>query len=149
MALTGHLYIGQARELGTLGEFRAINPATGAVLEPAFGTADPNAISRACEAAHLAFDSYRETAPERRAAFLDTIAEQIMDCGDALVSRAMEESGLTRGRLEGERARTVGQLKLFASVVREGSFVEARIDTALRFADAAYCLGAGGRVRCE
>jgi alpha-ketoglutaric semialdehyde dehydrogenase len=131
MALTGHLYIGQARELGTLGEFRAINPATGAVLEPAFGTADPNAISRACEAAHLAFDSYRETAPERRAAFLDTIAEQIMDCGDALVSRAMEESGLTRGRLEGERARTVGQLKLFASVVREGSFVEARIDTAI------------------
>ena len=43
----------------------------------------------------------------------------------------MEEPGLPRGRLEGERARTVGQLKLFASVVREGSFVEARVDTAM------------------
>ena len=131
MALTGHMYIGEAREFGTLGEFRAINPATGAELEPAFGTADSNAISRACEAAHLAFDTYRELGPERRATFLETIAANIMDCGDAVVSRAMEETGLARGRLEGERARTVGQLTLFAAVVREGSFVEARIDTAM------------------
>lgn len=131
MKLTGHLYVGQSREPGTLGEFRAINPATGAALEPVFRTADIDAVTRACEAAGLAFDSYRETAPNLRATFLETIAGQIMDCGDVLVSRAMEESGLTRGRLEGERARTVGQLKLFASVVREGSFVEARIDTAM------------------
>jgi alpha-ketoglutaric semialdehyde dehydrogenase len=131
MALTGQLYIGESRELGKSGEFRAINPATGAVLEPYFGTADADAISRACEAAHSAFDTYRETAPEARATFLETIAQQIMDCGDALVVRAMEESGLARGRLEGERARTVGQLRLFASSVREGSFVEARIDTAM------------------
>jgi 2,5-dioxopentanoate dehydrogenase len=43
----------------------------------------------------------------------------------------MRESGLPRGRLEGERGRTVGQLRLFAEVVREGSWLEARIDPAM------------------
>src|ERR1700737_631403 len=131
MPLTGRMCIGQTTEFGTDGEFQAVNPGTGAALDPVFGGADPGAISRACEAARAAFDLYRKTTPEARATFLETISEQIVECGDALISRAMEETGLPRLRLEGERARTVGQLKLFASVVREGSFVEARIDTAM------------------
>jgi alpha-ketoglutaric semialdehyde dehydrogenase len=131
MLLTGRMCIGQTTEFGTAGEFRAVNPATGAALDPVFGGADQGAISRACEAARAAFDLYRNTTPAARATFLETIAEQIMECGDALIARAMEETGLPRGRLEGERARMVGQLKLFASVVREGSFVEARVDTAM------------------
>src|ERR1700738_122762 len=131
MPLTGRMCIGQTTEFGTAGEFQAINPATGAALDPVFGGAESCAISRACAAARAAFDLYRNTTPEARATFLETIAEQIMECGDALISRAMEETGLPRLRLEGERARTVGQLKLFASVVREGSFVEARVDTAM------------------
>src|ERR1700736_3575762 len=125
------MFIGQTTEFGTDGEFQAVNPATGAALDPVFGGADPGAISRACEAARAAFDLYRKTTPEARATFLETISEQIVECGDALISRAMDETGLPRLRLEGERARTVGQLKLFASVVREGSFVEARVDTAM------------------
>src|ERR1700738_1895306 len=131
MPLTGRMCIGQTTEFGTAGEFQAINPATGVALDPVFGGADSGAISRACAAARAAFDLYRNTTPEARATFLETIAEQIMECGDALISRAMEETELPRLRLEGERARTVGQLKLFASVVREGSFVEARVDTAM------------------
>ena len=63
--------------------------------------------------------------------FLETIAEQILALGDGLIERAMRESGLPRARLEGERGRTVGQLRLFASVVREGSWLQARIDPAL------------------
>ena len=54
-----------------------------------------------------------------------------MDLGDALIERTMAESGLPRGRIEGERGRTTGQLRLFAEVVREGSWLEARIDPPL------------------
>ena len=54
-----------------------------------------------------------------------------MDLGDALVERASAETGLPRARIEGERARTVGQLKLFAEVVRRGEWLDLRIDPAL------------------
>jgi NADP-dependent aldehyde dehydrogenase len=88
-------------------------------------------VERACALAWAAFDAYRETGIEQRARFLETIALRILDLGDALLERAMDETGLPRGRLEGERARTVGQLRLFAAVVREGSWLDARIDPAL------------------
>ena len=53
-----------------------------------------------------------------------------MNLGDTLIERCMQETALPEGRLKGERGRTVNQLKLFAKVVREGSWVDARIDTA-------------------
>src|SRR3546814_431282 len=43
----------------------------------------------------------------------------------------MTESGLPRARLEGERGRTVGQLRLFADVVRKGRWQQLRIDPAM------------------
>ena len=70
-------------------------------------------------------------APKTRAAFLEAIAEQIAALGDALIERAMAETGLPRARLEGERGRTIGQLRLFASVLREGSWAQITIDPAL------------------
>ena len=88
-------------------------------------------MERACELAWAAFDAYRETSLEARAAFLEAIAQEIMNIGDALIERAMAESGLPRARLEGERGRTVGQLRLFAAVVREGGWIDARIDPAM------------------
>ncbi|MBO8735415.1 aldehyde dehydrogenase family protein, partial [Staphylococcus aureus] len=81
--------------------------------------------ARAAELAAAAFDVYRETAPETRAAFLEAIASQIEALGDALIERAMAESALPRPRLEGERGRTCNQLRLFASVVRAGDAVGA------------------------
>jgi NADP-dependent aldehyde dehydrogenase len=66
-----------------------------------------------------------------RADFLEQVAEEILSLGDVLLDRAVAESGLPRGRIEGERGRTIGQLKLFASVVRTGNWLDARIDTAL------------------
>ena len=108
-----------------------VNAATGAALDPAFpgGTADD--VARACDLAWAAFDSYRATSPEQRAAFLEAVAQEILELGDALVTRAVAESGLPQGRIEGERGRTVGQLRLFAKTVREGSWMQLRIDPAL------------------
>ena len=64
--------------------------------------------------ARLAFDSYRETTPEQRAVFLESIADAILALGPELLERAHQETGLPMARLEGERGRTMNQLRLFA-----------------------------------
>nr|WP_211107329.1 aldehyde dehydrogenase (NADP(+)) [Azospirillum brasilense] len=125
------MLIGAESHRGRNGEIHAIDPSTGATLEPAFGGGGAAEVDRACQLAWDAFDRFRETAPEDRAVFLEAVARNILDLGDALIVRAMAESGLPRARLEGERGRTVGQLRLFAAVVREGSWIGARIDPAL------------------
>ncbi|ROL85549.1 aldehyde dehydrogenase (NADP(+)) [Pseudomonas chlororaphis] len=130
MPVTGQLLIGQSRVRGGHGEVHALAAATGEALAPGFGGAGPNDLERACALAETAFDRYRETSLEQRAAFLESIAGNILALGDELIERCMSETGLPRARLEGERGRTVGQLRLFAAVVRDGSFLEARIDPA-------------------
>jgi NADP-dependent aldehyde dehydrogenase len=129
--LTGRMLIGAAAASGRETPVRGIDPASGKELEPAYGGAGAADLDRACALAAAAFDAYRETTLEQRAKFLEQIAANILAIGDALIERAMQESGLPRARLEGERGRTVGQLKLFAEVVREGSWLEARIDPAM------------------
>ena len=131
IGLTGQMLIGAAATAGRETPLRGINPATGQELDPPYGGAGAAELERACALAEAAFDKYRETGLEERARFLEKIAENILLIGDALIERAMQESGLPRARLEGERGRTVGQLKLFAGVVREGSWLEARIDPAM------------------
>jgi len=131
MTLTGEMLIGARRHRGGDGDFHAVDPATGAALEPGFGGGGAAEVDRACALAGQAFDAFRDTGLEQRAAFLETIAQNILDLGDGLITRAMAESGLPRPRLEGERGRTVGQLRLFAQVVREGSWLDACIDLAL------------------
>src|SRR5215213_11895893 len=127
--ITGDILIGTQRAPGRERSFRAINPATGETLEPAF--AGPAEVERACTLAWDAFHSYRATGLEERARFLETVAANILSLGDALVERATAETGLPRARIEGERGRTVGQLKLFADVVRRGEWLDLRIDPAL------------------
>jgi NADP-dependent aldehyde dehydrogenase len=99
-----------------------------AMVAPAHGEAD---VGAACAAASWAFDAYRSTDGETRAGFLQAIGEEIVALGDALIETACRESGLPRGRIEGERGRTVGQLKLFAGVLRQGGWMGLRIDPAL------------------
>jgi NADP-dependent aldehyde dehydrogenase len=111
--------------------FRARDPATGATLEPAFHEASAAEAARAVDAAAEAFPDYRRRAPEERARFLEAIAGEIESLGDTLIARTMAETGLPAARITGERARTCAQLRLFAALVREGSWVDARIDTAL------------------
>lgn len=87
-------------------------------------------IQQAMTAAALSFDQFRQSTIDQRAGFLDQIAAEILALGDELIETAHRETALPKDRLTGERGRTVNQLKLFAEVVREGSWVEARIDLA-------------------
>src|ERR1700758_547715 len=74
---------------------------------------------------------YCNPAPEVLATFLERIGDGIIAIGDRLISTCAEETALSADRLIGERARTVNQLRMFADVVRERSWIDARIDTAL------------------
>lgn len=100
-------------------------------LPEEFILATDEEIEQAVAKAATAFLLYKKTPPEARAHFLETIADEMLALGDALIQRAMLETGLPEARLTGERGRTVNQLKLFAALLREGSWVEAVIDPAL------------------
>ena len=111
--------------------FRGINPTTNGALEPDFHEASAAEVDHALNAAANAFTTYRSLPGLERARFLDTIAAEIEALGDALLQRANMETGLPLARLTGERARTCAQLRLFGQLVRDGSWVDARIDPAL------------------
>jgi len=127
MELTGENLIAGEDARGAA-SFRAVDPATGAELEPEFHEGDAALVDRALAAADAAFPAYARTTAGERAAFLRAVAEELLALGDALLERARAETGLPRARLEGERGRTVNQLRLFADHIEEGSWVEARID---------------------
>jgi alpha-ketoglutaric semialdehyde dehydrogenase len=111
--------------------FHGINPATNARLDPAFCEASDVEVNRALETSAAAFAEYRECPAADRATFLERIATEIEALGEALLQRANAETGLPLARITGERTRTCGQLRLFAQLVRDGSWVDARIDPAL------------------
>ena len=113
---------------GGAGAFRAVNPATGAELAPEFREADQALVDRALVAAEAAFPACARTSPADRARLLRGIADRITALGPALLERAHQETALPPARLESERGRTVGQLRMFAALLEEGSWVEAIID---------------------
>jgi alpha-ketoglutaric semialdehyde dehydrogenase len=110
--------------------FFAVDPSTGQQLGTAFSSAGDADVAAACALAEAAFEGFANLAPDTRGRFLEQIADNILALGDALVTRAMAETGLPRARLEGETGRTVGQLRMFASFVRKGDWVDATIDPA-------------------
>lgn len=130
MNLTGQMLIGSTAVLGAGAAQYAINPATGERLDPAFPAGSAEDVARAAELARAAFDPYRAAPLETRARFLESIAEGILALGDALIERTHQETGLPLARLQGERGRTVGQLRLFARVLRDGYFLDATIEPA-------------------
>ena len=130
MELNGQNYIGATASSEGTETIRAANPAAGATLEPVFHAANTAEVDRAVTLADTAFPTYRGLSAEQRATFLERIAEEIMAIGDALLERANQETALPLARLTGERERTVNQLKMFAALVREGSWADARIDRA-------------------
>ena len=111
--------------------FRAVDPSTGGAIEPEFVSATLEDVARAAEAAAAEAPTFAKLPSRERAQFLRAIAEELAADGAAIVERAQKETGLPRPRLEGELARTTGQLRLFAEVVEEGSWVDARIDEAM------------------
>ena len=130
MALKGtQIIASEFRATGDRG-FAAVNPVTGVLLEPRFREACYDDIDRAARAAADSFDQYRVLPMAQRATFLEDIGSELTACAPELVARAHIETALPEARLEGELARTVNQLKLFARMVKQGSFVAARIDQA-------------------
>jgi NADP-dependent aldehyde dehydrogenase len=111
--------------------FRSFAPALGKELEPDFQEATTEQINQALIAAENAFHDYRRRPAEERAGLIDKIAEEILALGDELIERANLETALAIDRLTGERGRTVNQLRMFADLIREGSWVDARIDRAV------------------
>ena len=131
MTITGKNHIGSSLTGDTDDTFYAINPSTGQQLDGKFYSANDSDIDNAVNLATQAFEIYKGIDKDKKADFLEKIADEIEALGDALIERAMLESGLPQARLTGERGRTVNQLKMFAALVREGSWVEAAIDTAI------------------
>lgn len=110
---------------------RAFSTVTCDFLPETFTIATDAEAEEAIATAKAAFALYKKTTPEERAQFLETIADEIAALGAGLIERTMLETGLPQQRLLGEQGRTTGQLRLFAALLREGSWVEAVIDTAL------------------
>lgn len=129
--LTGQNFIGFEKKASGEKKLQAFSTVLRKDLPTEFSIATAAEIEEGIGKATRAFDVYRQTSFASRADFLDAIADEIMQLGDSLVERAHQESALPEARITGERGRTVGQLKLFATLLREGSFVEAIIDTAL------------------
>jgi NADP-dependent aldehyde dehydrogenase len=129
--LHGKNIVGQ--ELSAQGKktFQAYDPAAGKKLDPLFYEGTTEEVDRSLKLAAQAFEVYRELEPAKRAAFLDRCADEIEALGDTLLDRASAETGLAKKRLENERGRTCYQLRTFAECVREGSWIEARIDRAI------------------
>jgi NADP-dependent aldehyde dehydrogenase len=116
---------------GTEGaSFNGVNPATGAPLEPTFFSATAADLEQATALAKAAFPIYGNLSGKGKGAFLRQIAASIEAAAPAIIQRAKVETALPEARLQGEVGRTCGQLRLFAQVVEEGSWLDARIDSA-------------------
>lgn len=105
------------------------SPAHGPEHEFSVGT--PEHVNAAVEAAEDAFWSYAQTTRQERADFLNRIADEIEARADAITEIGTQESGLPEGRLQGERGRTTGQLRLFAEHILKGDYLDQRHDGAL------------------
>lgn len=131
MELIGKSLLGGKRATGDSGYFQAINPSTSSKLEPVFCSVTAAEVETAVQLASEAFSSYSNVSGKARAAFLRRIADALDAHKEELAERAHLETALPIPRLTGELGRTSGQLRLFAGVVEEGSWVNARIDPAL------------------
>ncbi|MFZ0745894.1 MAG: aldehyde dehydrogenase (NADP(+)) [Terracidiphilus sp.] len=131
MELTGQSFIGSRRGSRDGAAFQAANPQTGDTLQPTYYSATSPELEEAVELASRAFASYSQMGGKARAAFLRRVADGFEAHREALATRANLETALPVPRLLGEVSRTASQLRLFAGVVEDGSWVQARIDPAL------------------
>ncbi|MEP3345583.1 MAG: aldehyde dehydrogenase (NADP(+)) [Litoreibacter sp.] len=107
----------------------ASTPAHGPSHEYSVGTSAH--VDAACQAAEEAFWSYGYSSAQDRAEFLNAIADEIEARADAITEIGTQETGLPEARLQGERGRTTGQLRLFASYILDGGYLDLRHDAAL------------------
>ncbi|MDX3775406.1 aldehyde dehydrogenase (NADP(+)) [Chromatiaceae bacterium AAb-1] len=131
MRITGKQLINGQWLDGEAGQYQAVNPATGQKIEPVLSYASKAQVAAAVTAAAAAAVIYGNTSLNERATFLERCADEVMALGNELIERVMQETGYPRGRVEGERGRICHQLRLFATSIRSGDYLDIRIDTAL------------------
>lgn len=131
MILTGENFIGFKRSAEGTKNFQAFGSSTNDLLPGNFTQATKDELDKVLELANAAFAVYRAVPAFKRAEFLDAIAAEIIELGDVLVERCCQETALPAARIIGERGRTCGQLQMFANLLRDGWWVDARIDVAL------------------
>ena len=130
MNLAGTSWVGWTRGTGRAVSSRGRDPVTGTELDPAFLAATPAELDRAAALAASAFPLFSAWEPARRAALLRGVADRLEALGDALGERVTAETGLPAARVVSERGRTCAQLRMFAELIDEGSWVDARIERA-------------------
>ncbi|MBW6092927.1 aldehyde dehydrogenase family protein, partial [Pseudomonas aeruginosa] len=121
-AILGHNFIGGARSAAGTLFLQSLDAASGEALPYRFVQATPEEVDAAAEAAASAYPHYRQLPASRRAEFLDTIAAELDALDDDFVAIVCRETALPATRIQGERSRTSGQLRLFAEVLRRGDF---------------------------
>ncbi|PIQ60619.1 MAG: aldehyde dehydrogenase (NADP(+)) [Bacteroidetes bacterium CG12_big_fil_rev_8_21_14_0_65_60_17] len=109
---------------------QAVNPATGKAHETSYEVSSPKQIRHAAEAAGRAFGPFSAMQARGRAAFLRAIADELESVRDEIVALVPRETALPAARAGGELGRTMGQLRMFADLIEEGSWVDARIERA-------------------
>lgn len=129
--ITGKNYIGFSQSAKGTKTYKTFNPQLNIENKHVFVEATSNEINEAAALASEAFKTFRTISGDKKAAFLNAIADEILALDDDLIQTYCSESGLPEGRAKGERGRTVFQLRSFAELVKDGSWVEASIDTAI------------------
>ena len=129
--ISGKNYIGNTQAAAGSKTYKTFNPRLNTENKTTFHEATPAEINEAVALASKAFKEYNTISGAKKAVFLNTIADEILALDDELIHMYMQESGLPEGRAKGERGRTIGQLRMFADLVENGSWVEATIDTAI------------------
>ncbi len=127
--ITGKNHIGNQRSTKGDKTYKTFNPQLNIENAYVFTEATKDEINEAVALASNAFKEFRIVSGKRKAAFLNAIAEEILELDNELIQVYCSETGLPEGRAKGERGRTIGQLRAFADLVKEGSWVEATIDT--------------------
>jgi 2,5-dioxopentanoate dehydrogenase len=128
--ITGKNYIGKLLSDKGSKKYKTFNPELNQENPVEFTEASSEEIQEAVDLASKAFQEFRFISGAKKAEFLNAIADEILALDDELVQIYCSETGLPEGRAKGERGRTVGQLRSFANLISEGSWVEATIDTA-------------------
>lgn len=129
--ITGKNYVGNRLAGNGTKTYRTFNPRLNIENKNEFVEASTEEINEAVFLASDAYITYNQKSGKEKAAFLNAIADHILGLHENLIQVYCSESGLPEGRAKGERARTVGQLRAFAALLEEGSWVDATIDTAI------------------
>ncbi len=128
MNLTGKQLIGFQTKAAGHRNFQGVQAATGELLPQVFTESTVDEAHEALLKASSAFKTYRKISDEKRASFLNAIADEILAIGDLLIQTACAESGLPEARISGERGRTIGQIQAFANFISNPTWKREIVD---------------------